>query len=77
MIQEYGSALAEIADNGGGKGGDVRWRLIEARLAGDHGWTGEGAEEIAGLAREYGTFMLRNALAIAHVFGIEDGELGF
>ena len=40
-------------------------------------WSNRGADEIARLARDYGSFMLRNALAIAIVLGIEDGELGF
>jgi hypothetical protein len=31
----------------------------------------------SGLARDYGSFMLRNALAISLALDIEDGELGF
>lgn len=76
-IQEYGSALVGIADNGSSKTDDVLWELVEARLTSDHGWTRDGAEQIAKLAHEYGAFMLRNALALAQVFEIEDGELGY
>ena len=32
---------------------------------------------LLGLASAYGSFMLRNALAISLALGIEDGELGF
>ena len=40
-------------------------------------WSRRGASEIARLANDYGAFMLRNALAVAIVLGMEDGELGF
>ena len=40
-------------------------------------WTPEATEHLLGLATTYGSFMLRNALAISLVLGIEDGELGF
>jgi hypothetical protein len=76
-IREYRSALAGIAESGGSKTDDVPWELVETRLTNDHGWTREGAEQIVRLAREYGAFMLRNALALAGVFEIKDGELGY
>ena len=40
-------------------------------------WTTEASEELIALARRYGVFFLRNALAIAEAMEIEDGELGF
>lgn len=40
-------------------------------------WSERGADEIIRLAKDYGAFMLRNALALAIVLGKEDGELGF
>ena len=40
-------------------------------------WTAEAAEHLLRLATAYGSFMLRNALAISLVLDIEDGELGF
>jgi hypothetical protein len=39
-------------------------------------WTQEGAAQVAALSREYGAFVLRNALALATALGIEDGLLG-
>lgn len=40
-------------------------------------WTDKGAKTILRLAQNYGTFMLRNALAVAIVLGREDGKKGF
>jgi hypothetical protein len=50
---------------------------IQKTLIRDAGWTPEAASHLLGLARAYGSFMLRNALAISAALGIEDGELGF
>ena len=50
-------------------------RLREA-LSADAEWTTRGAETILLLAKQYGTFVLRNALAMAIAMGIEDGEAG-
>ena len=46
-------------------------------LTKDADWTSEAASRLLELAETYGSFMLRNALAISLVLGIEDGELGF
>jgi len=40
-------------------------------------WTQDGAEQVASLARNYGAFVLRNALALAISLEIEDGEFGY
>jgi hypothetical protein len=40
-------------------------------------WSLSGAQEILRLVKEYGTFMLRNALALAVVLDKEDGSKGF
>lgn len=39
-------------------------------------WSERGAATILALAKNYGTFMLANALALAEALEIEDGELG-
>jgi hypothetical protein len=59
------------------RGDAVEWGEVQARLERELSWTPEGACEIARLAREYGAFMLRNALAVAKVLGIEDGGFGY
>lgn len=50
---------------------------LETVLIRDTEWTPEAAEHLLRLAREYGAFMLRNALAISLALDVEDGELGF
>jgi len=55
----------------------IDWTRIETKLHNDMEWTQEGAVQVAALAREYGAFVLRNALALAVSLGIEDGELGY
>lgn len=42
-----------------------------------HNWTRDGAAELERVARDYGTFFLSNALALAYVLGIEDGDKNF
>lgn len=37
-------------------------------------WTDAGARTVLMLARAYGTFVLRNALALAEAMDLEDGE---
>lgn len=51
-------------------------RLVR-ELSRRHDWTEDGARAIVSLVENYGAFMLRNALALAIVLGMEDGELGF
>ncbi len=50
---------------------------IVSDLSSKHDWTYRGAQAIVSLAKEYGAFMLRNALALAIVLEQEDGNLGF
>lgn len=52
-------------------------RSIVCALGKSADWSRRGSIEIARLANDYGAFMLRNALAVAIVLGVEDGELGF
>ncbi len=50
---------------------------LEKILIHEAEWTPEAAEHLLELATAYGSFMLRNALAISLALDIEDGELGF
>ena len=50
---------------------------LEQKLIRDAEWTPQAAEHLIQLARGYGSFMLRNALAISLALKIEDGGLGF
>jgi transcriptional regulator with XRE-family HTH domain len=50
---------------------------VEAVLTKEADWTPGAAQHLLQLACDYGSFMLRNAAAIAIVLDIEDGGLGF
>ncbi len=50
---------------------------VTRKLVRSADWTTGGAEELVRLVNDYGSFMLRNALALSIVLGREDGERGF
>ena len=50
---------------------------IEDLLVSKGDWSPRAAEHLRDLATSYGSFMLRNALALSLALEIEDGELGF
>lgn len=69
LVEEYRAVIGEVAE-------DANADDLVATLVRDADWTTNGAEAIVHLAREYGVFVLKNALALACVLDIEDGELG-
>ncbi len=69
LAEEYRSLFDDV-------GSDTLDSLEEA-LMDEAEWTAEAAEHLLRLATTYGSFMLRNALAISLALDIEDGELGF
>ena len=69
LVDEY-RALFDGLDSG-------ERELMEQRLISGAEWTPQAAEHLVQLARDYGSFMLRNALAIATALNVEDGGLGF
>ncbi len=50
---------------------------LEQRLIGGAEWTPQAAAHLLQLAHNYGSFMLRSALAISLALKIDDGNLGF
>lgn len=72
-IQEYESLLEPINSQSHEK---VDWGGIETKLIQDCEWTPEGAQVLTTLVRQYGSFVLKNALALSVALNIEDGELG-
>jgi hypothetical protein len=50
---------------------------FEELLVRNGDWSPQAATHLLRLAQGYGSFMLRNALAISLTLGIEDGDLGF
>jgi hypothetical protein len=69
LVEEYRSLFDDV--------GSGALDSLEQVLMDEAEWTAEAAEHLLHLATEYGSFMLRNALAIALALDIEDGELGF
>ena len=72
-IQEY-QAVFNDAKQMSFTATNVGWMNVQNRLHRDAGWTNKGAEQVASLARNYGSFVLRNALALAVTLDIHDGE---
>ncbi len=74
-VQEYQNLLNDVKVYGLGTR-HLNWNNIINKLQTGAGWTEEGADHIAALARNCGSFILRNALAVAIALDIEDGKLG-
>ena len=72
LKSEYSTIIEECADHDG----EVEWDALTDRLAGTAEWTPSGAEHLARLVQDYGSFVLRNAAALAIAAQIEDGRLG-
>ena len=73
-IQEYVDIFSKAKQN---NIESIDWEYVERKLQKELDWSQEGASHIACLARDYGSFMLRNALALSISLGIEDGKEGF
>jgi hypothetical protein len=52
------------------------WEIAAKSLVQDADWTWEGAICLCELAEQYGSFVLRNAFALAVVMNQEDGSFG-
>lgn len=76
LIDEYDELLRQCAQPETALQGK-NLRLVADALCRFGDWSEQGADEITRLATDYGSFMLRNALALAVVLGREDGEKGF
>jgi len=74
-IQEY-AAVFSMAKKKSTEDKLIDWARVEVKLQNEMEWTPEGAAHIAALARDYGAFVLRNAMALAISLGIEDGDSG-
>lgn len=75
LRDEY-KTLAESLANAGAHEQNFDWSDVMDSLHAQSDWTASGAEHVTVLARQYGSFILRNALALALALEIEDGELG-
>ena len=77
LAKEYSMLLSKITEDAAAKPGKEHVDILCDRLIAESEWTPRAAQHLARLARDYGTFMLRNALALAVAMEIEDGRLGF
>jgi len=69
LVHEYRAVFgAAIFDSRGS---------LEDLLVRQGDWSPQAATQLVQLAAGYGSFMLRNALAISLALGVEDGDLGF
>ena len=69
LVEEYETVLADRDSDDS--------KLIQDELTRSCDWGPKAAEHLVCLANAYGSFMLRNALALALALDIEDGDLGF
>jgi hypothetical protein len=69
---EYQAYVAESTD----KNHKIDWNKLVGLLCVEGEWTKEGAVTLVTIVRNYGSFILKNALALAVATNIEDGELG-
>lgn len=69
LLAEYKIRLANLGREPTDEG-------IAEALVRESEWSEDGAYTIISLAREYGTSILRNALALADALGVEDGTSG-
>ena len=74
LAEEYATLVAEAADD---SRSDIDWLKLQSKLVQTAEWSPPAAMHLVDLAKNYGAFMLRNALALAVAAGIDDGELGF
>jgi hypothetical protein len=72
-VCEYQMMFAKSRDS---RARGTDWAEVEQKLQTEGEWTRTGAAHVTELARDYGAFVLRNALALAIALNIEDGELG-
>ncbi len=72
LVAEYKTLVLESRAS---TDGAIDWNKLHFKLVNTAEWTDEGASHVLDLARRYGSFVLRNALAIAVAAEIEDGEL--
>jgi len=69
LVGEYQALLRDARAKASGE--------IERILTREADWTPAAAAHLVHLAKDYDSFMLRNAYAISLVLGTEDGEIGF
>jgi len=75
-LENVGSLVDEYRTLIGATSADPK-HSFEDLLVRQGDWSPRAAYHLLQLAQSYGSFMLRNALAISLALEIEDGDLGF
>lgn len=76
LVEEYKSILEPATTLAAGRMSHDPDK-VEELLVAEGEWTSTAAGHLLRLSKDYGAFMLRNALALALALEIEDGSLGF
>lgn len=76
LVEEYATLVGQVADATPGQDAALDWERVRSALTSEAAWTLEGADTVVALARQYGSFVLRNALALALATHVEDGSAG-
>jgi hypothetical protein len=69
---EYRAYVAQATN----KNNEIDWNKLVNLPCTDGNWTKQGADTLVEIVQNYGSFILRNALALAVAANIEDGKLG-
>ncbi len=69
---EYEAYVAKTTD----ENNEIDWDKLVDLLCVDGDWTIQGAETLVTIVQNYGSFVLKNALALAIATNIEDGKFG-
>jgi len=77
LVEEYSALIGEARNASQRLAPKKARELVQGALVAGADWTPQAAERLTELAVGYGSFMLRNALALAIALGHEDGALGY
>jgi len=76
LVEEYATLVGEVAEATPSPDATLDWERVGSALASEAEWTRQGADTLVILTRQYGSFVLRNALALALATHVEDGSVG-
>ena len=72
LVEEYAD---DVENDASSEEESDQW--IARELVANHTWSDTGAQELVRVARRYGSYFLRHALALAIARDQEDGDVGF
>lgn len=75
-IENLLSEYATVVEEAGSPDSAQYWARLNGNLIATSEWSSPAAQHLVELARNYGSFVLRNAYALACALDIEDGDIG-